>query len=80
MTPRRYITYAYIFMINIIRVCTDETFQREKLAAPAKSPARLFSAPVFCTSVHRFAQSQDPNLIDGANPKIYLARRLNRKL
>jgi hypothetical protein len=34
----------------------------------------------FCTSVHRFAQTFAQNLIDGAKAKIYLARRLNRKL
>jgi hypothetical protein len=37
-------------------------------------------ARFFCTSVHRFAQTFAQNLIDGAKAKIYLARRLNRKL
>jgi hypothetical protein len=30
----------------------------------------------FCTSVHRFAQSFEQNLIDGANEKFYFAHQI----
>src|SRR5258707_11312255 len=45
------------------------------------SPRRYTSAPAggrreICTSVHRFAQRFEQNLIDGANGNLYLARQI----
>ena len=57
---------------------------RPTLRGAAASPERFSRvAPnnrqEFCTSVHRFAQRFEQNLIDGANGKHYLAHRLNRE-
>src|SRR5712692_5471695 len=50
-----------------------------RVSGPPVQPIRPIIRQEFCTSVHRFAQGFEQNLIDGANGKHYVARRLNRE-
>jgi hypothetical protein len=56
----------------------DKTEKPSRLASKDNGGSVPLCPPrsSFCTPVHRFAQSSDQNLIDGANGNHYLARQI----